>query len=90
MYKLLISLILMLVMGFGIYYYKTIAEEQERQKEVYLSSNKLLICKLEKAYDDKMATDSKIKKLEELAKKDMDFDWGADISNSMVIMELKK
>jgi hypothetical protein len=73
------------------YYYKNIAEEQEKLKDVYRGNNELLIGKMKKVYDDKMATDLRIKELEQEALKDKGvFDWNIDISNTNVIKGLKK
>jgi hypothetical protein len=77
-------------LGLVAYYYKNLAEEQERIKDVYMGNNTLLLGRLKKVYDDKLATDLRIQELEERAKEDLAFDWGVDISNSPVILELKK
>lgn len=76
--------------GLCAFYYKKVAEEQERVKNVYMGNNELLLSKMRKVYDDKVATDLRIKELEERANEDLAFDWGVDISNSPVIRELKK
>lgn len=85
-----IAAITAVFLGCTAYYYRNIAKEQEQLKEVYRGNNALLLGRLKKVYDDKMATDLRIKELEERAKEDLAFDWGVDISNSPVILELKK
>lgn len=88
----LIAIALLVAIFFGLvaYFYKKQAEEQERLKDVYCANNQVLITRIKKVYDDKVATDLRIKELEERAKEDLAFDWGVDISNSPVIKELKK
>lgn len=71
-------------------YYKNVAKEQERVKMVYQGNNTLLLARIKKVYDDKVATDLRNKELEKKAKEDKSFDWGVDISNSPVILELKR
>lgn len=85
-----IALLVAIFFGFVAYYYKNQSEEQERLKNVYLGNNQVLLTRIKKVYDDKVATDLRIKELEERAKEDLAFDWGADISNSPVIKELKR
>jgi hypothetical protein len=88
---LILCLIIANIFGFMAYYYKNIAEEQEKLKDVYRGNNELLIGKMKKVYDDKMATDLRIKELEQEALKDKGvFDWNIDISNTNVIKGLKK
>jgi hypothetical protein len=77
-------------LGLVAYYYKNQAIEQERLKNIYLGNNQLLLTRIKKVYDDKVATDRKIRELEQRAKEDLAFDWGVDISSSPVILELKK
>jgi hypothetical protein len=74
----------------GVIYYKNVADEQEKIKSVYEGNNQILISKIRKVYDDKVATDKRIEELEKRASEDIDFDWHTDISSSPVIMELKK
>lgn len=85
-----IALLVAIFFGFVAYYYKNQSEEQERLKNVYLGNNQVLLTRIKKVYDDKVATDLRIKELEERAKEDLAFDWSVDISNSPVIKELKK
>lgn len=88
--KFLISLVVTILFGLIAYHYKTVAEEQERMKNVYLGNNQVLLTRIKKVYDDKLATDLRNKELEEKAKEDKAFDWSVDISNSPVILELKR
>lgn len=74
----------------GLIYYKNVADEQEKIKSVYEGNNQILISKIRKVYDDKVATDRRIQELEERAKEDTSFDWYSDISSSPVVLELKK
>lgn len=74
----------------GLIYYKNVADEQEKIKSVYEGNNQILISKIRKVYDDKVATDRRIEELEKRASEDIDFDCHTDISSSPVIMELKK
>jgi hypothetical protein len=74
----------------GLIYYKNVADEQEKIKSVYEGNNQVLIGKLRKVYDDKVATDKRIQELEKRAKEDTSFDWYSDISSSPVVLELKK
>lgn len=74
----------------GLIYYKNVADEQEKIKSVYEGNNQILISKIRKVYDDKVATDRRIEELEKRASEDIDFDWHTDISTSPVIKELKK
>lgn len=87
---LMIAILLAIFFGLCAFYYKKQAEEQEQAKNVYMGNNELLLNKIRKVYDDKVATDLRIKELEKRANEDLAFDWGVDISNSPVIRELKK
>lgn len=87
---LFVAILLAIFFGLVAYFYKNQAEEQERLKDVYCANNQVLITRIKKVYDDKLATDLRIKELEERAKEDLAFDWSVDISNSPVIKELKK
>lgn len=80
----------LLALCFLVHYYRTVAEYQEKMKDTYKNNNTILLTKIRKVYDDKVATDSKIKELEARAKEDMAFDWYLDISSSPVVLELKK
>ena len=88
---LMIAILLAIFFGLVAYFYKNQAEEQERLKDVYMGNNQLLLTKIKKVYDDKVATDLRIKELEQEAIKDKGvFDWNIDISNTNVIKGLKK
>lgn len=92
MNKLFLILIgVAVLLGLVAYFYKNQAEEQERLKKVYMGNNELLLGRIRKVYDDKVATDLRIKELEEEAIKDKSvFDWNIDISNTNVIKGLKR
>ena len=63
----------------------------EKQKDLYKQNNHVLITRIKKVYDDKVATDLRIKELEQEAIKDKEvFDWNIDISNTNVIKGLKR
>lgn len=86
----MIAILLAIFLGLVAYFYKNQAEEQERLKDVYMGNNQLLLTKIKKVYDDKVATDSRIKELEQEAIKDKEvFDWNIDISNTNVIKRLQ-
>lgn len=87
---LFVAILLAIFFGLVAYFYKNQAEEQERLKKVYMGNNELLLGRIRKVYDDKVATDRKIRELEQRAKEDLAFDWNVDISSSPVILELKK
>ena len=87
---LFVAILLAIFFGLMAYFYKNQAEEQERLKDVYCANNQVLITRIKKVYDDKVATDRKIRELEQRAKEDLVFDWNVDISSSPVILELKK
>ena len=88
---LFVAILLAIFFGLVAYFYKNIAEEQERLKKVYMGNNELLLGRIRKVYDDKVATDLRIKELEEEAIKDKSvFDWNIDISNTNVIKGLKR
>lgn len=87
---LFVAILLAIFFGLVAYFYKNQAEEQERLKKVYMGNNELLLGRIRKVYDDKVATDRKIRELEQRAKEDLVFDWNVDISSSPVILELKK
>jgi hypothetical protein len=87
---LFVAILLGIFFGLVAYFYKNQAEEQERLKDVYCANNQFLITRIKKVYDDKVATDRKIRELEQRAKEDLVFDWNVDISSSPVILELKK
>lgn len=88
---LFIAVLTVIFLGLVAYFYKTQAEEQERLKDVYMGNNHLLLTKIKKVYDDKVATDLRIKELEQEALKDKGvFDWNIDISNTNVIKGLKR
>lgn len=88
---LFVAILLAIFLGLVAYFYKTQAEEQERLKKVYMGNNELLLGRIKKVYDDKVATDLRIKELEEEAIKDKSvFDWNIDISNTNVIKGLKR
>lgn len=87
---LFVAILLAIFLGLVAYFYKNQAEEQERLKDVYCANNQVLITRIKKVYDDKVATDRKIRELEQRAKEDLVFDWNVDISSSPVILELKK
>ena len=87
---LFVAILLAIFLGLMAYFYKNQAEEQERLKDVYCANNQVLITRIKKVYDDKVATDRKIRELEQRAKEDLVFDWNVDISSSPVILELKK
>ena len=85
-----IATLMAIFLGLVAYYYKNQSEEQERLKNVYLGNNQVLLTRIKKVYDDKVATDLRIKELEKRAKEDLAFDWSVDISDSPVIKELKR
>jgi hypothetical protein len=87
----MVAILLAIFFGLVAYFYKSQAEEQERLKDVYMGNNQLLLTKIKKVYDDKVATDLRIKELEQEAIKDKEvFDWNIDISNTNVIKGLKR
>lgn len=91
MNKLNIILIFALIFALQVVYWqKKKVEDVEKQKDLYKQNNYVLINRVKKVYDDKVATDLRIKELEERAKEDLAFDWSVDISDSPVIKELKK
>ena len=73
------------------YWQKRRADDVEKQKDLYKQNNQILLTKIKKVYDDKVATDLRIKELEQEALKDKGvFDWNIDISNTNVIKGLKR
>lgn len=73
------------------YWQKRRADDMEKQKDLYKQNNHVLITRMKKVYDDKVATDLRIKELEQEAIKDKGvFDWNIDISNTNVIKGLKR
>ena len=85
-----VAVLMAIFLGLVAYYYKNQAEEQERLKKAYMGNNELLLGRIRKVYDDKVATDSRIKELEQEAIKDKEvFDWNIDISNTNVIKRLQ-
>lgn len=91
MNKLNIILIFALIFALQVVYWqKKKVEDVEKQKDLYKQNNYVLINRVKKVYDDKVATDLRIQELEKRAKEDLAFDWNLDISNSPVIRELKK
>lgn len=62
----------------------------EELQAVLISNNNILIAKMEKEHNDKIELIGKFEELESLAKKDPTFDWNADISNSDVVIRLRK
>jgi hypothetical protein len=87
---LFVAILLAIFLGLVAYFYKNQAEEQERLKKAYMGNNELLLERIRKVYDDKVATDSRIKELEQEAIKDKEvFDWNIDISNTNVIKRLQ-
>lgn len=87
---LFVAVLVAIFFGLVAYFYKNQAEEQERLKDVYMGNNQLLLNKIKKVYDDKVATDSRIKELEQEAINDKEiFDWNIDISNTNVIKRLQ-
>ena len=87
---LFVAVLVAIFLGLVAYFYKNQAEEQERLKDVYCANNQVLITRIKKVYDDKVATDLRIKELEQEAIKDKEvFDWNIDISNTNVIKRLQ-
>lgn len=87
---LFVAVLVGVFLGLVAYFYKNQAEEQERLKKVYMGNNELLLGRIRKVYDDKVATDLRIKELEQEAIKDKEvFDWNIDISNTNVIKRLQ-
>ena len=87
----LILLFCLLFLSQIAYWQKRRADDMEKQKDLYKQNNHILITRIKKVYDDKVATDLRIKELEEEAIKDKGvFDWNIDISNTNVIKGLKR
>ncbi len=85
--KILISALLA-VMALALYYHA----EAERARElgaVYQGNNQVLINKIRKVYDDKVALDKRNAELEQAAAEDKAFDWHYNIAHSPVIKRLQ-
>ena len=76
----------------GVLYYKNVAEEQEKLKDIYCANNQVLINKVRKIYNDKVETDRTNKELRRAIAEDKNssFDWYQDISNTNPIIHLKQ
>lgn len=88
----LASLLLAIFLGFVAFYYKNVAIEQERLKDVYCANNQVLIDRVRKIYDDKVATDRTNEELRRAIAEDKNsnFDWTTDISATLPIITLKQ
>lgn len=87
-----ISLIMAVILGCMAFYYKNVAEEQERLKDVYKGNIELLLSKMKEVYNDKMETDRTNEELRIKIREDKgsDFNWGKDISGTLPIRHLKQ
>jgi len=65
-------------------------EALQSAKNTLQANNQLLIDKMKRAYNDKMELSRKTKELEVLAKRDVSFDWNADISRSDIVSWLRE
>lgn len=89
MYKYLIFLAVVAILGFGVYYYR---EESKHYCDMYnnaLANNKFLEKRIEKEHAETLAVSKRNAELEQAAKLDKSFDWNADISHSIVIKRLQ-
>lgn len=79
------------VILFEMYNYQTKkVDALQEQKNTLLSNNGLLSSKLEREHNDKIELSEKVEKLEELAKIDTSFNWSADISNTLIVKQLRE
>jgi hypothetical protein len=87
-----ISLIVAIILGCGAFYYKNVAEEQERLKDVYKGNIELLIGKMKEVYNDKVETDRTNEELRQAIRDDKgsSFNWSEDISSTLPIRHLKQ
>lgn len=90
MYKYLIFLALIAILGFGVYYYR---EESKHYCEMYnnvLANNNFLIKQRREDNEKTIQIAERNRELEEETKKDKStFDWNYDISHSPVILRLQ-
>ena len=87
-----ISLIMAVILGCVAFYYKNVAEEQERLKDVYKGNIELLLSKMKEVYNDKMETDRTNEELRQAIRDDKgsSFNWSEDISATIPIRHLKQ
>ena len=88
----IISVLVAVFFGFVAYYYKNVAEEQERAKNVYMGNNLVLLGRLKKVYNDKVETDRTNEELRQAIRDDKgsSFNWSEDISTTLPIRHLKQ
>ena len=87
---LFVAILLAIFFGLCAYYFKNVAEEQERVKNVYRANTELLIGRIRKVYADKVETDRTNEELRRAIREDKDsaFNWGEDISGSLPLRTL--
>ena len=85
-----ISVLLLCVAVVVAGYYREDAKQARESLSVYRGNNEVLLGRLKKTYADKVETDKRNSELEKAAAEDKtSFDWGYDISNSLVIKRLQ-
>lgn len=62
----------------------------ESQKNTLKANNNVLINRLEREHNDKVALGEKIEQLEQLAKTDTNFDWNTRIADTSVVRWLRE
>lgn len=89
---LFVAVLMAIFFGLCAYYFKNVAEEQERVKNVYKGNNEVLIRRVRKVYADKVETDRTNEELRRAIAedKDSDFNWSEDISSTLPIISLKR
>lgn len=80
------------ILTLGLIYYKNVADDERDLKQFYCANNQVLINKVRKIYDDKVATDRENEELRRAIREDKDssFDWHQDISSTLPIITLKR
>lgn len=86
----IISVLVAIFFGFVAFYYKNVAEEQERVKNVYMGNNLVLLGRMKKVYNDKVETDRTNEELRQAIRDDKgsSFNWGEDISTTVPVRTL--
>lgn len=89
---LFVAVLMAVFLGLVAYYYKNVAEEQERLKKAYKGNNELLIRRIRKVYADKVETDRTNEELRQAIREDKNssFNWSEDISSTLPILSLKR
>ena len=87
-----ITLIIAVILGYGVIYYKNVAKEQERLKCVYKGNIELLLGKMKEVYNDKVETDRTNEELRRAIRDDKSssFNWSEDISTTIPVRTLIK